>query len=83
MSIPPEPLRPRTQPLYVTKVITVFALIFGIAFGICSVSGISLSRGGNARTAHLLIVTAVVMGAVCVVCLAGVGLFVVIRSRRP
>ncbi len=81
MSTPPVPLRPPRKPIDLTKVITVFALIFGLAFGICSVSGISLSNGGDPRSAHLLIVTALVMGAVCIVCMVAVAIFAFIRSR--
>jgi amino acid transporter len=81
MSTPPVPLRPARKPVNLTTVTTLFALIFGLAFGICSVSGISLSNGGDIRSAHLLIVTALVMGAVCVVCLVAVAIFAIIRSR--
>ncbi len=75
------PLRPPRKPVNLAAVTTVFALIFGMAFGICSVSGISLSNGGNARAAHLLIVTALVMGAVCMACLIAVAVIAIIRSR--
>jgi hypothetical protein len=81
MSTPPVPVRPARKPVNLTKVTTVFALMFGLAFGICAVSGISLSNGGDPRSAHLLIVTALVMGAVCIVCLVAVAVFEIIRSR--
>ena len=81
MSTTPGPLRPARKPFYLTNVITVFALIFGMAFGICSVAGISLSRGDHTRTAHELIATALGMGAVCVICLIAVAVFAYIRGR--
>ena len=81
MSTPTGPLRPPQKSVYLTNVITIFGLIFGIAFGICSISGISLSRGGNVHAAHLLISTALIMGAVCVLCLLAVAVFAFIRSR--
>jgi hypothetical protein len=81
MSTPPVPLRPARKPVNLTKATTIFALIFGLAFGICSVSGISLSNGGDPRSAYLLIATALVMGAVCVVCLVAIAVFAFLRSR--
>jgi cation transporter-like permease len=82
MNMPPSSLSRSRKPGRLTDVITVFGLIFGMAFGICSVSGISLSRGGNVHTAHLLIQTALITGAICVACLVGVAVFVRIRSHR-
>jgi hypothetical protein len=81
MSTPPVPLRTSRKSFDLTRVTTVFGLIFGLAFGICSVSGISLSNGGNVRSAHLLIVTAFVMGGICLFCLLAVAIFAFIRSR--
>jgi hypothetical protein len=82
MSTPPVPLRPPRKPINLTRPTTIFALIFGFAFGVCSVSGISLSNGGNARTAELLIGTAVVIGGVCVACLLVIAVFACARSAR-
>jgi hypothetical protein len=82
MSTPPVPLRPPRKPVNLTKPATIFALTFGFAFGVCSISGISLSNGGNARTAELLIGTAVVVGGVCVLCLLGIAIFAYVRSVR-
>lgn len=81
MSTPPAPLRTSRKPFNLTRLTTVFGLIFGLAFGICSVSGISLSDGGNVRSARLLIATAFVMGGICLVCLLAVAMFAFIRSR--
>jgi amino acid transporter len=81
MSTPPIPVRPPRKPINLTTVITVFALIFGLAFGICSVSGISLSNGGDPRSAYKLIATASVMGGICVACLMAIAVVAFIRSR--
>jgi hypothetical protein len=61
---------------------TLFALIFGLAFGICSVSGISLSNGGDPHAARLLIGAAVGMGAVCLACLAIIAVLALLRRSR-
>ena len=82
MSTPPVSVRPSRKPIDLTRLTTIFALTFGLAFGICAVSGISLSDGGNARSAQLLISTAMIMGAVCVVFLMAIAVFALIRSSR-
>jgi uncharacterized membrane protein YbhN (UPF0104 family) len=81
MSTHPVPLKSSRKPAHVTTAITVIALVFGLAFGICSVSGISLSNGGNARSAHLLIVSGLIMGAICVLCLIAIGIYEYFRHR--
>ena len=82
MGTPRLPMPPSPRSASLTRVITILGLIFGLAFGLCSVSGISLSNGGNTRSAHLVIATAVVMGVVCLICLGVVAIFTSIRSRR-
>ena len=82
MSTPPIPVRSPRRPMNLTRPTTLFALIFGLAFGICSVSGISLSNGGDPRAARLLIGTALGMGAVCLVCLAIIAVFALYRALR-
>ena len=49
MSTPPMPVRHAHKPTNLSKLATVFALTFSLAFGLCSVSGISISGGGNYR----------------------------------
>jgi hypothetical protein len=82
MSTPPAPLRPARKPVNLSRATTILALIFSLAFGICAVSGISLSNGGNARSAEQLIVTALVMGAVCAAGLGVIAIFAIVRSAR-
>ena len=57
MSTPPMPIRASHKPINLAKIATVFALTFSLAFGLCSVSGISISGGGNYRVAELLKLT--------------------------
>ncbi len=82
MSTPPAPLRSTRKPVNLSGLTTVLALIFSLAFGICAVSGISLSNGGNTRSAELLIVTALVIGSVCAAGLGVIAIFAIVRSAR-
>ncbi len=82
MSTPSMPLRPSRKPLNLSKLATIFALIFSLAFGLCSVSGISISGGGSYRAAELLITTSLVIEAVCVTVLLALGVVAILRARR-
>jgi hypothetical protein len=82
MSTPPVPLRPPRKPINLAWPTTVLALIFSLAFGVCSVSGISLSNGGNERSKELLIVTAGVIGAICAAGLGALAIVAFVRSKR-
>jgi hypothetical protein len=82
MSTPPAPLRSTRKPLNLSGPTTVLGLIFSLAFGVCAVSGISLSNGGNTRSAELLIVTALVIGAVCAAGLGVIAIVAMVRSTR-
>ena len=82
MSTPPAPLRSTRKPVNLSRATTVLALIFSLAFGICSISGISLSNGGNTKSAELLIVTALVMGSVCAAGLGVIAILALVRSAR-
>lgn len=82
MSTPPVPLRSPRKPMNLTWITTVLALIFSIAFGTCSVTGISLSNGGDARSDQLLLVIAGVIGGICAAGLAAIAVIAFVRSRR-
>jgi len=82
MSTPPMPLRPSRKPISLAKLATVFALTFSLAFGTCSVSGISISGGGNFSVARLLIGTALVTEAICAGGLLVIGIVAILRSAR-
>jgi hypothetical protein len=82
MSTPPVPLQPPRKPINLVWPTTILALIFTLAFGVCSVSGISLSNGGNEQSKELLIVTAGVIGAICAAGLAALALVAFVRSKR-
>ena len=82
MSTPPMPVRHAHKPTNLSKIATVFALTFSLAFGLCSVSGMSIDGGGNYRVAQLLISTSLVIEAVCAAGLVVIGLVAFVRSRR-
>jgi hypothetical protein len=76
------PLRRPRKPISLAKLTTVLALTFSLAFGLCSVSGISISGGGSYRSAELLIGTSLVIEAVCATGLVVLGVVALIRARR-
>ena len=82
MSTPPMPVRPSHKPVILSKFATVFALIFSLAFGLCSVSGISISGGGNYRAAQLLIATSLVIEAICAAGLVVLGIVAMVRRSQ-
>jgi hypothetical protein len=82
MSTPPMPLRAAHKPVSLAKLATVFALTFSLAFGLCSVSGISISGGGNYQVAQLLIGTSLAIEAVCAAGLLAIAVIAIIRKRR-
>ena len=82
MSTPPMPVRHAHKSTNLAKFATVFALTFSLAFGLCSVSGISISGGGNYSVAQLLIATSLVIEAICAAGLVVIGVVAIIRSRR-
>jgi hypothetical protein len=82
MSTPSMPLRSARKPFNLARLATIFALIFSLAFGLCSVSGISISGGGSYRAAELLITTSLFIEAVCVIALLSLAVIAIFRSRR-
>ena len=82
MSTPPVSLRPLRKPINLSTLATILALIFSLAFGTCCVSGISLSKGGNTRSAETLIATALILGAVSAAGLAAIAIFTIVRAKR-
>ena len=82
MSTPPMPVRHAHKPVNLSKLATVFALTFSLAFGLCSVSGISISGGGNYRVAELLISTSLVIEAVCAAGLTVLGIVAFLRRSH-
>ena len=82
MSTPPLPVRSPRKAMNLSTLTTILALLFSLAFGICCVSGISLSKGGNTRSAELLIGTALVIGAVCAAGLVALAVLAIVRAKR-
>jgi hypothetical protein len=82
MSTPPMPVRHAHKPINLAKLATVFALTFSLAFGLCSVSGISISGGGSYRVAQLLISTSLVIEAICAAGLVVLGIVAMLRRSQ-
>jgi hypothetical protein len=82
MSTPPMPIRAEHKPINLAKFATVFALTFSLAFGLCSVSGISIDGGGNYRAAQLLIATSLVIEAICAAGLMVIGVVAMVRRSQ-
>ncbi len=82
MSSPSMPLRSARKPLNLAKLTTIFALIFSLAFGLCSVSGISISGGGSYRVAQFLITTSLFIEGVCVIALLALLVVAILRRRK-
>ena len=82
MSTPSMPLRSARKPLNLARLATILALIFSLAFGLCSVAGISISGGGSYRAAAFLITTSLIIGAVCIAGLLALGVVAILRARR-
>ena len=83
MSTPPMPVRHAHKPTNLSKLATVFALTFSLAFGLCSVSGISIDGGGNYRSAQFLIATSLVIEAICAAGLVVIGIVALLRRSHP
>jgi hypothetical protein len=82
MSTPPMPVRSAHKSINLAKPATVFALTFSLAFGLCSVSGISISGGGNYQVAQLLIATSLVIEAICAAGLTVLGIVALLRRSH-
>jgi hypothetical protein len=82
MSTPPMPVRHAHKPANLSRLATVFALTFSLAFGLCSVSGISISGGGSYQVAQLLISTSLVIEAVCAAGLVVLGIVAMLRRSQ-
>jgi hypothetical protein len=82
MSTPPASLRQLRKPINLSTLATILGLIFSLAFGTCCVSGISLSKGGNIRSAETLIATALIMGAASAAGLAVIVILTIMRAKR-
>jgi hypothetical protein len=82
MSTPPMQLRSTRKPVSLAKCATVLALTFSLAFGLCSVSGMSISGGGNYQVAQLLIGTSLVIEAVCLSGLLAIAVIAFLRRRH-
>jgi hypothetical protein len=82
MSTSPLPLPPPRKPISLAKLATIFAVVFGISFGLCTVSAIGSANGGRGvgDVLRFFAVAAVVIEAICLLGLLIVGLIAIIRS---
>jgi len=76
------PVRASHKATNLAKLATVFALAFSLAFGLCSVSGISISGGGSYRVAQLLIGTSLAIEAICAAGLVVIGVVAFLRRSH-
>ncbi len=83
MSTPALPSPEQRKPINLARLATIFAVIFGLAFGLCSVSVVSASsRGSGGGVAGFLIPTAIVIEAVCAISLLVIAVLAIVRSAR-
>jgi hypothetical protein len=78
MSTPPLSPEPPPKPISLAMLATIFAVTFGIAFGLCTVG--AFRAGGNVN--QYVIGTALVVEAICLVGLVVVGILAIVRSAR-
>jgi hypothetical protein len=78
MSTPALPSPEQRKPINLAKLATIFAVVFGVAFGLCSVT--ALSVGGNIN--QYVIGTALVIEATCAVGLIVIAILAIVRSVR-
>ncbi len=78
MSMEPLPST-SNEPISLAKLATIFAVIFGIAFGLCAVSAFTGGLGSQ-KVLPFLIGTSLVIEAVCLLGLLVVGVLAIIRS---
>jgi hypothetical protein len=78
MSMEPLPST-SNQPISLAKLATIFAVIFGIAFGLCTATAVSGGRGAQKVMPSLIVISAVIEG-VCLVGLLVVGVWAIARS---
>jgi hypothetical protein len=75
-----EPLPPTSnKPISLAKLATIFAVIFGIAFGLCTASAFTGGLGSQ-KVMPILIGTSAVIEGVCLLGLLVVGILAIVRS---
>ena len=70
------------KPISLAKLATIFAVVFGISFGLCTVSAIGAANGigGFSSVSRFFLVAAAVIEAVCLIGLLCVGVTAIVRS---
>jgi len=84
MSSAPLPSSEPRKPIGLARLATIFAVIFSLAFGLCTASVISASsRGSGGGVAGFLIPTAIVIEALCAIGLLVIAVLAIVRRNRP
>jgi hypothetical protein len=78
MSTPPLLSPEPRKPMSLAKLATIFAVVFGVAFGLCSITAFGV--GGNVN--QYALGTALVIEAVCVIGLIVTAVLAISRSAR-
>jgi hypothetical protein len=78
MSTPPLPSPEPRKPISLAKLATLFAVTFGIAFGLCAIT--ALGVGGNVNKYG--IAAAAIVEAICLLGLIVVAILAIARSAR-
>ena len=78
MSTSPSPSPKKLEPINLAKLATIFAVIFGLAFGLCSVT--ALGVGGNVN--QYVIGTVLAIEVVCAAGLIVTAILGIVRSVR-
>jgi hypothetical protein len=79
MSTSPSPHQPQRRSISLSRLATIFAVTFGIAFGLCAVSAMAVV-GDHQKIGAGLIWTSVTIEAICLVGLVVVGIIAIVRS---
>lgn len=69
------------EPISLAKLATIFAVVFGIAFGLCSVSALTGGLGSQ-KMMPALMITSVVIEAACLLGLLVLGALAIVRYLR-
>jgi len=81
MSTSPPPDETQRQSISLSRLATIFAVTFAIAFGFCTVSATAVVGANQKIGAGLIWISAVVEGG-CLIGLLAIGIIAILRSIR-
>lgn len=79
MSTLPPPYPPQRSSITLSRLATIFAIVFGLAFGLCAVSAITVV-GDHQKIGAGLIWTSVTVEAICLLGLLVIAIIAIVRS---